>query len=544
MDSPGPLRVAVIVPAKKFLCLGSLLWTQRYGALQVASVVREAGYPVRLFNEELGIRVSPGELALCYDVLAFSCKSSAMTRAEELAQAAKEEAGKIGRRLVTVLGGEHVSMGGETRVADCFDVLLPGESEEAFVALLKVIENGRPNPVSFADLDRRHICPSFDNIPDLSLVVGLQGTVGGFTFKHLPLLWIIRNRSLPMLSFQGTRGCPYRCSFCPTPRYLQGGDYRRRSPASAVAYLREHLAATGIRRVIFEDPTAALPFDRYSHEFFEAVARSATPIKATVLMRADSCRDRRLLELMRAAGVTNVSVGVESLDERTRRDFNKKTSSDTIRGAIETFHEFGFSVTGLFIVGYDTDDRDVFRQIRAFINETGIEKWKVSPLTQMLEMENQLLPAHRFFLWDEFERFGKDVIDYGNGEFVLFYPRNMTPSALQRKIMEFNRASGSFGDLMRLFAKRKSGSALLQRFGNNLAQTLVQREILHSGYLEMMEQVEGDFYHDPGGTPRLREEVLLDRFRRRRKPIRRVFHPPSWLDASPGNGIQCAGKGP
>jgi hypothetical protein len=111
--SSSTLRVAIVVPAKKLLCLGGLLWMQRYGALQVASVVREAGYPVQLFNEELGTRVSVEQLAQSFDVIGFSCKTSALSRAEELAEAIMNDAARRGREVVTVLGGEHISVGGD-----------------------------------------------------------------------------------------------------------------------------------------------------------------------------------------------------------------------------------------------------------------------------------------------------------------------------------------------------------------------------------------------------------------------------------------------
>ena len=457
--SPSKLRVAIVIPAKRFLCLGGLLWTQRYGALQVASVVRDAGYEARLFNEELGFRVTGEQLAQDFDVVGFSCKSSALTRAEELAEAVKKEAGKRGRSVVTVLGGEHVSMLGDSRFSPQFDYLLRGESEEAFVALLKALESEEreAEEVLHAALENHHTCRCFDNIPDLSLVAGYDETARGFAFRHLPLLWTLKQKKLPMLTFQGTRGCPYNCAFCPTPRYLQGNGYRRRSIESSLEYLQEHLARSGIRRVMFEDPTAALPFDKECHRFFAALAGSRFPMKATVLVRADLYEDRPLLELMRAAGVTNLSVGIESLSEQARHDFKKKTSHDTIRKSVDVFHEHGFTITALFIVGYDTDDWDSFQRIHDFINETGIEKWKASPLAQMPEVPDQFLPAHRYFLWDEFRRFGREMADYGNGECVIFYPKHMKPSTLQKRIMAFNRSATSLGDLVRLFRKAQKG---------------------------------------------------------------------------------------
>jgi radical SAM superfamily enzyme YgiQ (UPF0313 family) len=518
------LCVAIVVPAKRLVCLGGLLWTQRYGPLQVASVVRDAGYFVQLFNEELGLRVSAQELAQKFDVVGFSCKTSAISRAEKLAEAIKGEAGKLGRHVVTVLGGEHISIGGDTRFSPCFDYMLRGESEEAFLLLLRALESDEAGAAeSFpGSLEKHHSCESFTNIPDLSLVVGYDQTVRGFSFKWLFPLWILKKGMLPILTFQRTRGCPYNCSFCPTPRYLQGNKYRHRNIESSLKYLRDHIARSGIRRVMFEDPTAALPFDQEAYRFFEALAKSSIPLKATVLVRADICEDRRLLEVMRAAGVTNLSVGIESLNDQTRGDFKKKTSYTTIRKAVDIFHEGGFTITGLFIVGYDTDNLDTFQETRDFIRETGIEKWRASPLSQMPEMPDQLMPAHRFFLWDEFRPFGRDLGDYANGEFVIFYPKHMKPSTLQRRITEFNLEVTTFRDLLSLFRQGRDFRSVLQRLGNNYGQRKVLKEIAASKYFEMVQEVEGEFYSECNGNESLQEDLLLRRYQERvRRPLAR-----------------------
>ena len=518
-DSLPKLRVAIVVPAKKFFCLAGALWTQRYGPLQVASVIWQAGYFVRLFNEELGLRVSPQELAKEFDVVGFSCKTSSITRAEELAQTIKRESEKLGRHVVTVLGGEHISMGGDSRFSPFFDHMLRGESEEAFLLLLHALESEKRDDAEILQiyLKNHHVCESFNNIPDLSLVVGYEKTVQRFLFRYLPLIWTMKTKTYPMLMFQGSRGCPYNCSFCPTPRHLQGNGYRRRSVESACEYLQEHLTRSNIRRVMFEDPTAALPFDKGSHMFFEALAKKAIPMKATLLVRADICEDGRLLELMKEARVTNLSVGIESLSDQTRSAFKKKTSYDTIRKSIDVFHEHGFTITGLFIVGYDTDELDTFQKIHDFISETGIEKWRITPLSQIPESPDQFMPAHRYFLWNEFSRFGREVADYCNGEFVIFYPKHVKPSTLQKKIMEFNLSSTSLTDIFRLFKKSRNLTSVFQRFGNHLAQKMVLKEITASKYLDMVQEVEEEFYIHRDERELLQEDLLLRRYQDRKR---------------------------
>ena len=139
-SSHQPLKVALIVPAKKFRCLGSMLWIQRYGPLQVASVTHEAGHFVRLFNEEIGNHLYPEKIASNFDVVGFSAKTSAITRAEELAEKIKTEARRLNRQIVTILGGEHASMVNGNRASNMFDFMLPGESEQAFLDILKTIQ--------------------------------------------------------------------------------------------------------------------------------------------------------------------------------------------------------------------------------------------------------------------------------------------------------------------------------------------------------------------------------------------------------------------
>jgi len=516
-DSFPKCRVAIVVPAKKFFCLAGALWTQRYGPLQVASVTSQAGYFVKLFNEELGLRVSPIELAREFDVIGFSCKSAAITRAEEIAGAVKMEAGNLGRHVVTVLGGEHISVGGDSRASSFFDYNLQGESERAFLQLLKFLESeeGDESDIFNASHSKKHICESFDNIPDLSLVVGYDETIQKFSFRYLPLIWMLKKKMFPMLTFQGTRGCPYKCSFCPTARLSQGNGYRRRSIESSVQYLQEHLARSRVRKVMFEDPTAALPFDKRSYMFFEALAKNTTRLKATLLVRADTCEDRKLLEIMRQAGVFNLCVGIESLTDQTLTDFNKKTSYDMNRKAMDIFHEHGFAITGLFIVGYDTDDFDTFERMHQFINETGIEKWRVSPLSQLPESPDQFMPPHRYFLWDEFAHFGRAVVDYCNGEFVIFYPKHMKPSSLQKKIMEFNLSATTVKDIVRILGKRGRLMPVFQRLGNNLVQRMVVKEVAESKYLEMVQMVEGEFYVNSNDKEQLQEDLLQKRYEER-----------------------------
>ena len=510
------LRIALVIPKKRFLCLGGILWIQRYGPLQVASVIKDSGYEISVINEELGVVAHPSELAAKFDVIGFSAKTSAITRAEELATQTKFEAEKIGRRVFTVLGGEHASMSEGCRVAPVFDMIYPGESEGQFLEFINGLtldEQVEKTAVTLPPSSNQTGSPLFDNIPDLSVVRGYSETTGSFWFKYARPLWILTKRRFPMLTFLASRGCPYNCSFCPTVQYLHGNKYRRMRPEVAVDYLASHVNATNISNVMFEDPTAALPFDAASHRFFKMLAEKALNIKATALVRTDLSNDIELLQIMREAGVYSLSIGIESLSDVTLRKYKKNIASDNMSRSISLFHTLGFSVTGLFIVGADEDGPDVFDNIERFIKEHGIEKWRVSPLGQLPEVDNLYFPAYRFFLWNELASFNEDLADYINGEFVTFFPLNMKPSILQTKLADFTYKCSSLRNLITLGNTRRSLRSIMQRFGYNIAHRLVQKEIARSKYIDYLKEIEEPFYEAVPSGYTLRKDVLIDRYR-------------------------------
>jgi len=212
--------------------------------------------------------------------------------------------------------------------------------------------------------------------------------------------------------------------------------------------------------------------------------------------------------------VSNIGIGIESLSDETRKDFKKQTSDDIIDRSIEAFHTCGFSVTGLFIVGYDTEDLGCFEEIQKFIDRSGIEKWRVSPLCQTPEVPDQFLPMHRTFLWNELDRFGRDLADYTNGEFVFIFPRKMKPSSLQENIETFNSSVCSWRRTLKFYLGHKRLRPVVQRIGNNISQKIVQKEVLKSNYIQMLKELETPFYGKTEGGWMLKEDLLAQRFKK------------------------------
>jgi len=90
------------------------------------------------------------------------------------------------------------------------------------------------------------------------------------------------------------------------------------------------------------------------------------------------------MELMASAGFNMVFVGIETPDRQTLESTGKRQNlrSDML-ASVRTIQRKGMEVSAGFILGFDSDPRDIFdRQIR-FIQESGIPSAMVSLLTAL-----------------------------------------------------------------------------------------------------------------------------------------------------------------
>jgi len=138
---------------------------------------------------------------------------------------------------VTLLaGGPHPSGEPAGTLGLGFDVLVSGEGETAFPALLERLFAGRP----------------FDDLPNLAfldqtgmLVRNRRGP--WVNLDDYPPFSIVHRK---MAAIEITRGCPWACSFCQTPFFL-GGRMRYRSVDQIVYWLRQAKERWGARYARF-----------------------------------------------------------------------------------------------------------------------------------------------------------------------------------------------------------------------------------------------------------------------------------------------------
>jgi anaerobic magnesium-protoporphyrin IX monomethyl ester cyclase len=141
-----------------------------------------------------------------------------------------------------------------------------------------------------------------------------------------------------------SRGCPYRCTFCNTPRHR----YRVMSPERVCDEL-EACLALGIREIYFVDDTFNITNKRV-HALCDEIIRRGIVISWTVRFRVKGV-DRALLENMKAAGCKRIQLGVEQGTEEGLLRLKKDVTSLEIEHAFRLCREVGIHTVAYFMIG-------------------------------------------------------------------------------------------------------------------------------------------------------------------------------------------------
>lgn len=160
---------------------------------------------------------------------------------------------------------------------------------------------------------------------------------------------------LPIASMLGSRGCPWKCSFCSIITFYEGNGTkgrRRRSPRDVVDELEYLHRRRGVQVILWQDDDF-LAGGRAAVEWAHEIARESVArglhhgLRWKLSCRSDEVRPNTLEPLVEA-GLTHVYLGVEAGDPDDLKDLNKLLkpevhlrAGEILRGLDLSF-DFGF----------------------------------------------------------------------------------------------------------------------------------------------------------------------------------------------------------
>ncbi|MGI6046306.1 MAG: B12-binding domain-containing radical SAM protein [Eggerthellaceae bacterium] len=404
------MNVAFITPAPWLKRLPIYrAWSHLYGTrdaitgpLILAGIVKRAGHTVEAY-EELRGDVDYDRLCAWADVVSIYTMTSLAPRAYDIADFIHRN----GHARV-IIGGMHASSVPEEALGHA-DQVMVGEGENT---ILDVVEGRRTEKIVYCD-----------PVTDLDAVPWPD--------------YSVLKTPVEAADIMTTRGCPFSCSFCTTSRSFS--PYRERSVESVIAEIR-HYKDLGFRYINFEDDNFTANKKR-AKEICRRIIDENLQSKETFFFgRTDMANDPELLDLLAAANLNWVLIGIESINQAALDEIDKRQNYEDIRRAGIACQKHGIQLIASIVLGIDTDGPKDIARAAKFAKEIGATKLQPAILTPYpgTPVYDQFLEEGRMIFDDER---GWEAFDMTS---ATFQPKKMSPWDLQ---MEFFRCAFDFYDL-------------------------------------------------------------------------------------------------
>ena len=163
---------------------------------------------------------------------------------------------------------------------------------------------------------------------------------------------------------QGSRGCPFSCVYCSKALRTSYGNQMRYRSAEGIVEEMRLLQRLGVNVMVFTDDVFNLDRDRVLH-LCEAILRAGLRNQWTAEGRVRP-GDLEMFRMMRRAGCSTFSMGVESGSPRILESLRKGVTVEEIEEAFRRAREAGLWRVAFFMVacpGETAEDFDATRRL-------------------------------------------------------------------------------------------------------------------------------------------------------------------------------------
>ena len=353
------------------------------GICQLAGVIRDFGEEVYLIDA-LVENLSEDDtfnkiISLNPDFVGFSATTMQILHAYRCARLIKEH----DQNINVWIGGAHISACPEETMDRFkeFDLGVLNEGEMTVKELLRHYKDGassrdningiiyrnngklvKTNPRAFInDLDSLPL-PAWDLLPDLR-----------YNYRQS----VARIDRLPAASLTTSRGCPCKCIFC--ARNVYGRSYRGHSAEYVLRMIDFLVERYGVRSVSFEDENFTVNKQRII-DICEALICKKYDLKWSCAARVDMIQEENL-KLMKKAGCTSISFGIESGSQQVLDLLGKNLKLEVINRGIAMTEKMGIRARGYFIIGHPTETLETIEETNDLIKKLPFSEVQVSFMT-------------------------------------------------------------------------------------------------------------------------------------------------------------------
>ena len=311
--------------------------------LPLLAALTPAGHSVTLFDEN--VKELDFDRITRADIVGLTGMSVQRHRMREILEELKR------RGCFVVVGGPWVTVR-EDYFDGLADVIFVGEAEETWPEFLddwiKGLHRARYEQTQRTDMTKVP-CPRHD---------------------------LVDARKYVSAGLQISRGCPFQCEFCDI--IVTFGRKPRLKESGQVLAELEALRSAGLDLLFIVDDNlignkkAIKPILRDIAEWQE---RKGYPFALLAEATIDLADDRELMELLVAANVQAVFIGVETPNAESLRETKKHQNlraGGTMTEKIRRVQDSGMEVWTGMILGFDNDDETIFEAQLEFVREARV----------------------------------------------------------------------------------------------------------------------------------------------------------------------------
>lgn len=306
------------------------------------------------------------------------------------------------KNLLVGVGGSHVSADPDfIKRIKYFDFAIQGESEITFLNLIRDFLKSK----KVTGIYQGQVVKNIDNIP-------------------WPNRSILPSKAyLKKADLIATRGCPFNCYFCSRPAV--SNCVRCRSAKDIVDEM-DSIYSSCNGDYQFQDDSLTIKKDHIIKLSKELIKRPRK-YRWEGYTRIDLV-DEDIVSIMAKAGCHNLTFGIESGDEKLRKDVIKKPfSNQQIKNTIKLCQKHGITTSGFFIIGHYSETKSQVKKTLDFILNNDFDIIGVSIATPFPGSKlwdyavKQKIIDHKFI--DDFA-LGKAGRGYA-GVYPVYHPANI-----------------------------------------------------------------------------------------------------------------------
>lgn len=334
-------------------CTGNIVYIP-LGLLHLATILNNNGYEVKIIDtnfEKNYLKLFSKELKDAL-LVGITVNTSQVKDALEISMAIKSLSS-----VPIVWGGWHPTLFPEQTNSDnLVDFVIVNEGEFTLLELVNALESKREfsnikglvykeNGNINVNLPREYL--NIENLPPIKYELCDLSKYFDVSFKG-------------RITYQSSRGCPYRCRFCINV-VTKNQKYRMKSPEKVLDELEELIKKYNINFVHFVDDNFFLDINRVK-AICKGIIQRNLKINWFGECRADYFRegfvDEDFLRLAQKSGLTKLTIGAESGSSKMLKLMDKHITVDNIINSAKILGKFDIVPDYGFIIGLPGESKE------------------------------------------------------------------------------------------------------------------------------------------------------------------------------------------